>query len=288
MSEFGEELGEGSFHTVYLHKQTPMTVVRRLINRKPMELLQSQQKMQEILESPIRELLPSKVTNYNDNGDQFVTRCARLETGGKIENLNGGIDIQIPDSQMQQMAVEFLYVLNNLFTIKGTRPAFFDAKMDNLGVETLHDGSMELRIIDVDPDDAAVTYTCFTPQYWKENRASLLSGKYKDAFIRYQSTFTVIAAFIAWMLPDNDTFTEQLYHNTNTPVPSNYGAMYSLTPRLRWLRQWLEIAKDVWPETSDYLNTHINYLNGQFDVLGVPVSFRAPFGDLAVSQSARI
>ena len=204
-----------------------------------------------------------------------------------MENLNGGINIRILDSQMQRMAVEFLYVLNNLFTIKGTRPAFFDAKMDNLGVETLHDGSIELRIIDVDPDDAAATYTCFTPQYWKKNRARLLSGDYKDAFIRYQSTFTVIAAFIAWMLPDidtSDTFTGQLYQNTDTPVPSNYAAM----PRLRWLRQWLEIEKKVWPKTSDYLNTHINYLNEQFDVLNVPVSFRAPFGDLAVSQSARI
>ena len=183
---------------------------------------------------------------------------------------------------------QFLYVLNNLFTTKGTRPAFFDAKMDNLGVETFHDGSMKLRIIDVDPDDEAVTYTCFTPQYWKENRARLLSGEYKDAFIRYQSTFTVIAAFIAWMLPDNhtsDKFTEQLYANTDTPVPSNYGAH---SPRLRWLHHWLQIIKDVWPATSDYLNDHIINLNEQFVFLDVPVSVRAPFVDLAVSQSARI
>ena len=291
MLEFGEFLGSGTFHDVYLNKQNPKLVVRQLRPRKNMDLLESQQKMREILSSPIRTLLPTDVTNYNELGCQLVTRCARLETGGGIENLNGGSNIRILDTQMERWAVNFLYVLQALSTNEGTRPAFFDGKMDNMGVEKLSDGSLELRIIDVDPDDGSATYTCFTGQYWKTNKVRLLSSKTKDAFIRYQSTFSVIAAFIAWMLPDAETseeFTEQLYIGAEKPLPFQIRAMYSAAPRLGWLRYWLLTAhdQDRWPTTFKFLNNQIDNLRNQYNILKVPAEVRASFVDLAVSQSS--
>jgi len=69
-------------------------------------------KMRQVLKSPIQQLLPTTVTSYNDFGMQSVTRCARLEPGGKIENVPGGDSIKITDKEMHAMAGVFLAVLD--------------------------------------------------------------------------------------------------------------------------------------------------------------------------------
>jgi len=242
-------------------------------------------KMRQVLKSPIKYLLPTTVTSYNDFGMQSVTRCARLETGGKIENVNGDDSINITDDEMQDMAAVFLAVLDLGKTENGTPPAFFDGKMGNLGVEILNSGKKVLRIIDVDPDADTSTVNCFTPRDFSDHDLT-------NTFIKYQSTFSVIAAFIEWMIPIESDSTEmqnKLTHATRTPMYSKIGQTYKLKPRLAWLRMWLDVANGpapLWRHTTHFLKGAIRDLDDTlFD--NVPDSARAAFTDLGLALTRR-
>lgn len=235
-------------------------------------------KMRQVLNSPIRQLLPTTVTSYNDFGMQSVTRCARLETDGKIENVNGGDSIKITDDEMHDMAAVFLSVLDLEKTENGTPPAFFDGKMGNLGVEILSTGEKMLRIIDVDPDAEIATVNCFTPGVFGGYNPTDI-----NKFIKYQSMFSVIAAFIEWMIPtkaDSVTMLQKLSHATPTTMSPLIGKTYNLKPRLAWLRMWLEAANTPGPRTPEILTGAIEDLDRT--LFGdVPDSARATFTDLA-------
>jgi len=238
-------------------------------------------KMRQVLNSPIRQLLPTTVTQYNDFGMQSVTRCARLEPGGKIENLSGGDSTQITDYEMSDMAADFLAILELELTENGTRPAFFDGKMANLGVEILSSDEKVLRIIDVDPDADTTTVNCFTPAVFREVDATDYQG-----FIKYQSIFSVIAAFVQWMIPtalSNKQMLQNLHYANRGTIDPKWGIRYKLKPRLGWLRFWINVVSSppqLWPQTTEFLNSAIEDLNN-IQFRNIPDSARATFTDLA-------
>jgi len=155
--------------------------------------------------------------------------------------------------------------------------------MSNLGVEILKSGEKVLQIIDVDPDADTSTVNCFTPGYFSDHDLS-------NTFIKYQSTFSVIAAFIEWMIPTEKDSTEmqiKLSHATRTTMYSKIGQKFKLKPRLAWLRTWLDVANGpapLWPKTTELLKGAIEDLDDTlFD--NVPDSARAAFTDLGFSPN---
>ena len=152
-------------------------------------------RMRNVFSSPLLvSLLPSVVTTFDDTGQQLVSKCYTLMTQGHIEWPKRAPE-KLADFQIAAMAAVFLKTLSD---VNGLVP-FFDGKMNNLGVEKRGDGSLVLRIIDVDVDDQVATIQSFTPGNGKNRFNDIVFAHRGPRLNYYQSLFGAIVAILGWV-----------------------------------------------------------------------------------------